>query len=74
MPITCPTCARFGTTSAFLETVASKTKATLISNNYGIGIEGGTQFVVFTLLAQWQKFVFRTRQQLKDGDLPTRWL
>mmetsp|Transcript_7022 Transcript_7022/g.10275 ORF Transcript_7022/g.10275 Transcript_7022/m.10275 type:complete len:437 (+) Transcript_7022:1370-2680(+) len=49
-------------------------RACLASNNFGVGVRGGSHFVAFTLLAQCQKYVFKTKAQLAAGDLPSKCL
>eukprot|EP00957_Ditylum_brightwellii_P097433 7420947-Ditylum_brightwellii.AAC.1 len=48
--------------------------ACLESNNFGVGVVGGSHFVAFTIITEYQKPVFRSKKQIKDGNIPTKCL
>lgn len=44
----------------------------LLPLNFGVAVKGGAQFVFHCLQAAFSEHVFRTKDQLAAGDLPTR--
>ena len=46
----------------------------LQSNNLGVGVNSGTFLVSISLLAECQKHMFRSKKDLREGNLPSRCL
>eukprot|EP00957_Ditylum_brightwellii_P041342 3129945-Ditylum_brightwellii.AAC.1 len=53
---------------------ADFTSACLDSNNFGMGVVGRSHFVAFTIIAECQKHVFHSKQEIRNGNTPTKCL
>eukprot|EP00957_Ditylum_brightwellii_P033829 2564102-Ditylum_brightwellii.AAC.1 len=47
-------------------------KEAIRRNNFGVGVRSGSQFVALSTLVQCKKYLYRSKDDLHNGNLPTR--